>query len=77
MEGGMGQRRLAYVALAVGGVLLIAAAIGFFVLQNRAPYRVAVEGPTLVTTDRGATSLIEGHNSPSLAVDQPTRTTWS
>ncbi|GAC1675348.1 MAG: hypothetical protein PVS3B2_17810 [Candidatus Dormibacteraceae bacterium] len=69
MEGGMGQRRLAYVALAVGGVLLFAAAIGFFLLQNRAPYRVSVDGPTLVTIDRGATSLIEGHNSPSLAVD--------
>ncbi|GAC1505184.1 MAG: hypothetical protein NVS1B3_03050 [Candidatus Dormibacteraceae bacterium] len=66
---GMGQRRLAYVALAVGGVLLISASIGLFLLQNRVPYNVSVMGPSLVTTDRSATSIIEGHSTPSLAVD--------
>lgn len=68
----MRDRRLALASLVLGVVLLVAAAGAALVLFNRQPYRVVAGPPILVTADRGPSSIIEAHNTPSLAVD-PTR----
>lgn len=63
------------ILLLVAGALLLAVSLASVVgyILSRPPYAVRTEQPVLVTADHGATSLIEAHNTPSLAVDPSDR----
>ncbi|GAC1701935.1 MAG: hypothetical protein NVS9B6_17470 [Candidatus Limnocylindrales bacterium] len=65
----MATRRVAYLLLGSGGSLLIAVAVAAYLLLLPSSFRVDVTAPILVTTERGAASIIEAHNSPALVVD--------
>lgn len=64
------RRRLTLLAAVVGALLFLAAgAVAVVALHDRAPLSVAVGGPVLVTNSKGPDAMIEGHSTPSLAVD--------
>jgi len=62
-------KRVPYVVVAAIGVGLVAVAGGVAFASQRPRYSIDGGTPRLVTTDQSATSLIEAHNTPSLAVD--------
>lgn len=62
-------KRLPYVLAAATGVLLLAVAGAVAFASQRPAYTIDAGATALVTTNQSATSLIEAHNTPSLAVD--------
>ena len=64
----MPGRRASQLAGITGGVLLLAAG-GAWLLLSRPAVHIRASSPVLVTSNRSAASLIEAHNTPSLAVD--------
>ena len=62
-------RHVPYLIAGGIGIVLISIAGGVAFASQRPPYTIAAGAPVLVTTNQSATSLIEAHTTPSLAVD--------
>lgn len=63
------SRRVASVAVVLGGLLMIGAGGAYLRLANPAPASIRHTPPALVTRGGGAAATIAAHNTPSVAVD--------